>query len=81
MIGNTTQETFDRMAQQSKRMRGIPLETFWVHLAFNFWHSIMKEEQSGSDSGDALFVLVKDTMHKNPIGSFELMSTRLVRDR
>lgn len=79
LVGNTTQETFDMMAKQSRAMRGIPLETFWVHLAFNFWYSIMKEEQPGQDPGAALFELMKATLREHPIGSFELRSTRLVR--
>ena len=81
LIGNTTQETHDMMARQSKAMRGIPLETFWVHLAFNFWHSIMKEEQPKTDPGKALFKLMKQTLKQHPIGSFELRSTRLVRNK
>lgn len=80
LIGNTTQETFDMLVQLSRSKCGIPLETFWVHLAFSFWHSIMKEEQPDTDPGKALFNLMKETMRENPIGSFYLESMRLVRN-
>ena len=80
LLGNTTQETFEVLARQSRSRRGIPVETFCAHMAFTLWHSIMKEEQPGRDPGRALFALMKETLKPHPIGSFEMFSYRLVRD-
>lgn len=80
LLGNTTQETFEILSRQSRYKRGIPIETFCAHMAFVLWQSIVKEEHPNELPGRALFELMKETITEHPIGSFELISIRLVRN-
>ena len=80
LLTNKTQDIYLFIKQQSRERRGIPLETFANHFALSFWYLFIPYHYPDEDRGKALYKHMQLLLEENPLGSFELIQIRLVRE-
>lgn len=79
LIGNSTQAIHAILKEHSIARRGIPAETFCTHFAYAMWRILIEAYKPDQRPAHALYEFLTEILEARPIGSFELLSVRLVR--